>query len=109
MCGAEHRRLHKLQQFQCKGGAQQVVLLAVQGTLNLLPCGQGRSAIGLLKSCERGNALPGMLDETLPHFMRQHLPPCDKARWIPLVACPEFVVDDTWQHVLQLRKPTGPG
>ena len=39
--GAEDGRLDQLQQLQGKGGAQQIVLLAVEGALNLLPGGSG--------------------------------------------------------------------
>src|ERR1017187_6666492 len=109
MRGAEHRRLHEFQQLQGKGSAEQIVLLAIQGALNLLPSRQMRSAVGLLKPCQRGNALPCVLNETLPHFMRQHLPPSDKSCWVPLIPCPKLVEDNAWQHVLQLRKTPGPG
>jgi hypothetical protein len=108
MRGALHCRLDELQQLQCKGGAQQIVLLAVESTLNLLPCGSWTIEPGIFQFGERGEPLAGVLDKSLAHLLCQELPACDKSRRVLLVARPQFVVDNAGQHLAQLRKTPCP-
>ena len=48
-----------------------------------------------------------MLNKALTHLLRQPLPAADEGRCILLVALPQFVIDDAWKHLAQLRKAAG--
>jgi hypothetical protein len=82
-------------------------LLAVEGALYLLPCGNFHATVGLLQPRKRGESLPCMLNEALPHLLRQYPPSCHKSRWILQVACPKLVVYDAGQNVSQLGEAPG--
>ena len=46
-----------------------------------------------------------MLNESLLHLMRQVLPFLNERRWAGLIALPKLVINDRWQHFLELGKP----
>jgi sulfofructose kinase len=62
--GAGYGGLDEVEKFGGHGGAEQVVLAGVEGTLDGFP-GRGEAVAGLLQAGERGEALAGVLDEAL--------------------------------------------
>jgi len=75
-----------------QGGAEQVVLLGIEGALNFLPgwCGSAY----LLEAGERGEALAGMLDEALAHLEGEFSPIGDERGGILAVAGTQLLIDD---------------
>ena len=85
MCCALYRRFDQSDHLQCKGRAQQIVLLGIEGPLNLLPHGRTTVVSGPLKSRKRGKPPTRVFDEPLAHLARHPAPTHNKAIRILLV------------------------
>ena len=105
MGSSQHSRLYQFQQLQRNRRPQQVVLLSIDRTLNLLPSWGVRTTAELLQPGESSQPLPCMLHKPQPHLLRQHMPTRHKRRGVLLVPRPELLVHNSRQHVTQLRKP----
>lgn len=105
--GARDGGLDKLKKLDSEGGAQQVVLLSIEGTLNFLP-GRCRGACQL-QPRERGEALAGMLDEALAHIECEFAPISDEGRGILAVADTQFLIDDRGKDTAQFSESVGAG
>jgi hypothetical protein len=102
-----HGGLHELKEFDGESSAEKIVLLSVEGALNLLLC--GGEVGGGLETGERGEALADVMDEATMHLSRKPLPSGDKGRWILMVAGAEFVVDDAGKSIAKLGEAAGAG
>jgi len=107
MGGALYGRLDEFEEFDGEGGAEKVVLLGVEGTLDLLPLG-GRAGGGL-EASERGQALSGMVDKALMHFGGKHTPASNESRGSLPIAGPKFVIDDGGKCFAKLAEAAGAG
>ncbi len=109
MCGPLHGWLNQFQQFQRKSGPQQIVLLPIQCSLNLLPRRRRHRTPGLLQPSQRRETQPSVLDKPLSHLLRQHPPSRNKGRRILLMPCPKLFVYNVWQHIFELLEAPCPG
>lgn len=98
--GALHGWLDQLKKFEGEGGAEKIVLLGIEGTLDFLPRGGGTGC--WLKTGQRGETLPGMMDESLVHLGGEHVPAGYEGFGGLLVAIAEFVVDDSGEDFAKL-------
>lgn len=105
--GAGDGRLDEFEEFKGEGGAEQVVLLGVEGTLNLLPV--RRCGVGALEPGERGETVARVLHKALPHVQGELPPASDKLGGVLPVTLQELVVDDAGQDGAQLLEAIGPG
>lgn len=105
--GARDGRLDELKKLEGKGGAEQVVLLGIEGALNFLPgwCGSAY----LLEAGERGEALAGMLDEALAHLEGEFSPIGDERGGILAVAGTQLLIDDGGKDAAQFSESIGAG
>ena len=101
-------RLDDFKHLDGDGGAEKIVLLGIESALNLLP-GRGEGAtVGLLKTGERSEALAGMLDEALAHFLSELAPTGHEGSGIQLVTRPKLVINDAGENVAELLEAAGP-
>jgi hypothetical protein len=105
--GAQDRGLDELKKLKDKGGAEQLVLLGVEGALNGLPGGRGR--VRRLKARERSEALPRVLDKALMHFAGKLAPVGDEGGGVVAKTGAELVVEDGRKDATKLREAPGAG
>jgi len=105
--GARDRGFDELKKFEGEGGAEQIILLDVEGALNFLPGGGGGAC--LLEAGERGEALAGVLDEAVAHFLGEFAPSSDKGGGILAVTGAQFVVDNLRKDAAELMDAVGAG
>jgi len=73
VCGAGYCRLDEVKELGGEGGADEVVLAGIEGSLDGFP-GWGEAIVGLLQAGEGGEPLAGVLDESLLHFKGELIP-----------------------------------
>ena len=105
--GARDGGLDELKQLEGEGGAEQIVLLGIEGALNFLP-GWGGGAC-LLEPRERGEALAGVLDESLTHFVGELAPIGDEGGGILAAAGAQLLIDDGGKDAAQFGESVGAG
>jgi hypothetical protein len=105
--GARDGGLDELKKLEGEGGAEQIVLLGIEGALNFLP-GWGGGAC-LLDPRERGEALAGVLDEALTHFVGELAPIGDEGGGILAVASAQLLIDDGGKDATQFGESVGAG
>src|SRR5579859_3484052 len=109
LSGAFDRGLNHGEQFEGKRRPEQVVLLTIEGTLNLLPGGGWTACRSPLQPGERCQSLPCMLNEALAHFLGEVPPPRDKRLRIRVVPLPKLVIEHIRHDAAQLPEATAPG
>ena len=107
--GARDRRLNHLDELESKGRAEEIVLLGIEGTLDLLPGGRLRAGGGGLQAGERSEAPAGVLDESLAHLLGEAAPPVDERRGVGAISLLELVIDDRGKHCAQFGEATRAG
>lgn len=105
--GARNGRLDELKKLEGKSGAEQIVLLSIEGVLDFLP-GRGGGA-RLLEAGERGEALAGVLDESLTHLVGELAPIGDEGGGILAVASAQLLIDDGGKDAAQFGESVGAG
>src|ERR1700733_1721614 len=106
MGGARDCGFDELKKLEGEGSAQQIVLLSVEGALDFLP---RRGGASLLEAGERGEALAGMLDESLTHFVGELAPPGDECGGILAIADAQLFVDHGGEGTAELMEAGGAG
>ena len=104
--GARYGGFDEVEELGGDGGAEEIVLTGVEGELNGFPC-WGVSVAGLLNAGERGEALAGVLDESLLHLVGEMFPLFDEGDGVRLIALPELVIKDGGQDGLEVGKTSG--
>ena len=85
-------------------GAQQIVLLYIQGQLDGLPSRRGCASSLLMHPRQRRPTLPRVLYKSQSHLLRQRMLACHKSGGILLVPLPKLLVHSPRKQVAELRK-----